>query len=147
MNYVISDIHGRWDKFQKILMELLEEEQKELASFLAVLPGEIEVKVEDVTFHLVHGFPAKTLKKQVWTRPTSDTKNPFENKVVIVGHTPVMLLHGNCDRYIRQLKKKGEHIKIEHAKGFIDIDCGCGTGLEVGRLACLRLEDREEFYV
>ena len=31
--------------------------------------------------------------------------------------------------------------------GLIVIDCGCGSGYELRRLACLRLDDMEEFYV
>ena len=128
-------------------LELSEEEQEEVAVYLSMLPGEMEVKVKDKVYHLVHGFPADTLEKQVWTRPTLETENPFQDKRLIVGHTPVILLHGNRDGYICKLRKKGEHVKIEHAKGFIDIDCGCGSGMSVGRLACLCLENMEEFYV
>ncbi|MBQ6888536.1 MAG: metallophosphoesterase [Lachnospiraceae bacterium] len=128
-------------------LALSEAEQGELAAFLATLPDSMEIKIKGRTFHLVHGFPANTLKKQVWTRPTLKTPNPFTNKTLIIGHTPVMLLHGDSDKYIRKLRKKGKHVKIKHAEGFIDIDCGCGSGVPEGRLACLRLDDMKEFYV
>lgn len=107
----------------------------------------MEVRVNGCTFHLVHGFPADTLEKQVWTRPTLNTPNPFLDKTLIIGHTPVMLLRGNSNRYIRKLRKKRKNVEIEHATRFIDIDCGCGSGMSEGRLACLRLEDMKEFYV
>ena len=129
------------------LLELPEEEQRELARFLVTLPDYMEAEVNGRTFHLVHGFPADTLEKQVWTRPKLNTSTPFKDKTLIVGHTPVMLLYGNPDRYIRRLRKEGKHMEIEHAAGFIDIDCGCASGMPEGRLACLRLEDMEEFYV
>lgn len=83
-------------------LELEEAEQEELAADLAALPAAMEVEANGRTFHLVHGFPADTLEKQVWTRPTWDTKNPFEDKTLIIGHTPVMLLHGNSAGYIRK---------------------------------------------
>ena len=38
-------------------------------------------------------------------------------------------------------------LEIFHAPGLIDIDCGCGSGYELRRLACLRLDDMKEFYV
>ena len=129
------------------LLELPEEEQKELAELLITLPDCMEVEVNEHMFHLVHGFPADTLEKQVWTRPELNTKNPFKDKTLIVGHTPVILLHGNPDKYIHMLREKGKHVEIEHAEGFIDIDCGCGSGIPEERLACLRLDDMEEFYV
>ena len=37
--------------------------------------------------------------------------------------------------------------EIEHAEGFIDVDCGCGGVIPGARLACLRLDDMKEFYV
>lgn len=129
------------------LLELPEEEQKELTELLISLPDYMEVEVNGHMFHLVHGFPANTLEKQVWTRPNLNTRNPFKDKTLIVGHTPVMLLHDNPDKYICMLRKKGKHAEIEHAEGFIDIDCGCGSGIPEERLACLRLEDMKEFYV
>lgn len=129
------------------LLELPEEEQKELAELLITLPDCMEVEVNEHMFHLVHGFPADTLEKQVWTRPELNTKNPFKDKTLIVGHTPVMLLHDNPDKYIHMLREKGKHVEIEHAEGFIDIDCGCSSGIPEERLACLRLQDMKEFYV
>ena len=128
-------------------VELSEEEQKELAELLITLPDCMEVEVNEHMFHLVHGFPADTLEKQVWTRPELNTKNPFKDKTLIVGHTPVMLLHDNPDKHIRMLQEKEKYVEIEHAEGFIDIDCGCGSGIPEERLACLRLDDMEEFYV
>lgn len=129
------------------LLELPEEEQKELTELLISLPDYMEVEVNGHMFHLVHGFPANTLEKQVWTRPNLNTRNPFKDKTLIVGHTPVMLLHDNPDKYIHMLREKGKHVEIEHAEGFIDIDCGCSSGIPEERLACLRLEDMKEFYV
>ena len=57
----------------------------------------------------------------VWNRPKLDTPNPFEDKTLIVGHTPVALFYGKSNRkivdYGRTLAAKGEHLKIEHAEG------------------------------
>ena len=42
---------------------------------------------------------------------------------------------------------RGEHPKIHHAEGFIDIDCGCSYRRPLKTLGCLRLDDMQEFYV
>ena len=143
---IVWAVNGGEETYYSFL-ELSEEEQKEITELMANLPDYIEVEVNGRIFYLVHGFPADTLEKQVWTRPKLNTKNPFKDKTLIVGHTPVMLLHDNPDRYIRMLQEKEKHVEIEHAEGFIDIDCGCGSGIPEERLACLRLDDMEEFYV
>ena len=59
------------------------------------------------------------------------TAKYFEDKTIIVGHTPTSESNGGADR-------------IFYGNGTIFIDCGLGRG---GRLGCLRLEDGKEFYV
>ena len=132
------------------LLSLDSKERDEIAAFLVNLPTSIETDVNGQRFHMVHGFPADNMKAQVWTRPKPNAPNPFMDRTLIIGHTPVMLLHGNTNseiqKYIRKLRRRGEHLKIEHTDGFIDIDCGCSTGAPESRLACLRLDDMKEFY-
>ena len=55
----------------------------------------------------------------------------FDDKTIIVGHTPTTEENGGPER-------------IFYGNGSIFIDCGLGRG---GRLGCLRLEDGKEFYV
>lgn len=132
------------------LMSLDDKEQDGIAAFLVNLPTSIETDVNGQRLHMVHGFSADNMKAQVWTRPKPNAPNPFMDRTLIIGHTPVMLLHGytnsEIQKYIRKLRRRGEHLKIEHTDGFIDIDCGCSSGALESRLACLRLEDMEEFY-
>ncbi len=59
------------------------------------------------------------------------TAKYFDDKTIIVGHTPTSESNGGADR-------------IFYGNGTVFIDCGLGRG---GRLACLRLEDGKEFYV
>ena len=135
----------------KDLLDLSEEKISEIVLFLLELPSFMEVEVNHRNFYLVHGFVGDTKKERVWNRPKPDTPNPFADKTLIVGHTPVALFHGKSDKnildYGRSLAARGEHLKIEHAEGFIDIDCGCGGAIPGARLACMRLEDLKEFYV
>ena len=44
------------------------------------------------------------------------------------------------------LEERGEHLRICHALGFIDIDCGCGSEMPIQALACIRLENMVEYY-
>lgn len=90
-------------------LELETEEQGELAAYLATLPDSMEIEVNGRKFHLVHGFHADSLEEQVWTRSLLSTPNPFWDKKLIVGHTPIMLLHDDSNRYIHKLQKK-EHM-------------------------------------
>lgn len=58
--------------------------------------------------------------------------NPFKDKTMIVGHTPTFI-YG--EEYAN---------KIIHGENIYHIDCGCVYGRS---LACLRLDDLEEFYI
>jgi len=56
----------------------------------------------------------------------------FDDKSIFIvsGHTPTQLINGKAEIY--------------HSCNNIDIDCGATFG---GKLACLRLDDMQEFYV
>lgn len=67
---------------------------------------------------------------------------------MIVGHTPVLsLIKNEKERraYAIDLKNRGEHLRIDHALGFIDIDYGCGHNALIKALTCMCLEDLAEF--
>ena len=68
----------------------------------------------------------------VWTRLDRFSVMP-PGKTVIFGHTPT-------DHY--QYRRP---MSIYHGKNMIGIDCGCAYR-DLGRLACLRLDDMKEFY-
>jgi serine/threonine protein phosphatase 1 len=147
---------ARWDRNgnapTKAAYEALPAEaQAALLDFVATRPGHLELTVGGRDFYLVHAFPAETLYEEVWTRPGPDTPNPLPGKQVIIGHTKVVsMLHPvKEDRrpYEQALADRGDHIRILHRPGFIDLDCGCGYNTPAKRLSCLRLEDMAEFYV
>lgn len=133
------------------LLKLPKAEYKKVIEYMHNLPTSMEVEAGGRQFYLVHGFPADNVYDEVCTRPYLDTPNPLDGKTLIVGHTPVFYYHGKDDRevddYIYSLRVKKEHFKIEHAAGFIDIDCACCASMPESRLACLRLDDMKEFYV
>ena len=99
---------------------------------------------------MVHGFPGDNVHDEVWTRPTMESENPIPDCRLIIGHTIVLSLIQPEEKRINHaldLESRGEHLNILHAPGFINLDCGCGYDMPIKALACLRLEDFQEFYI
>lgn len=117
--------------------------QKAIVDFISDFELYHEVEVNGSKFVLVHaglGYfsPDKELWKYeldelVWER-TDYNKVYFEDKYLVTGHTPTLLIDDN--------PRPGF---IYKANNNIAIDCGCS--FPGGRLGCLRLDDMEEFYV
>lgn len=132
------------------LAALPQERFDRVMDFLWSRPLHLTVEVGGRKFWLVHGFPGETMRDQVWNRPEPDTPNPVPGYTLIVGHTPVCCLGRDEEQeaaYCREVAARGEHLKIYHAPGYIDIDCGCCYPEIPGAVACLRLEDMQEFYI
>ena len=130
-------------------LKLKAREQQEILDFLGSLPTHLEIEVDGRRFYLVHGFPGANVHDEVWCRPELDTPNPIPECQLIIGHTPVLSLIKPEDerlRYAMDLESRGEHLRICHAEGFIDIDCGCGHSYPIKTLACFQLENMIELY-
>ena len=109
----------------------------------------MELKVNGNRFYLVHGFPGENVHDEVWTRPTMESENPISECRLIIGHTKVLSMIQPEEKrmaYAMELEDKGEHLKILHTSGFINLDCGCGYDMPIKALACIRLEDMVEYY-
>ncbi|MFT8315344.1 MAG: metallophosphoesterase family protein [Clostridium sp.] len=72
----------------------------------------------------------------LWYRGGIDHEEKIEGYNIICGHTPVQIINNSS-----------ENAKILKANDTYYIDCGCVFTQIDGKLACLRLEDKEEFYV
>ncbi|MCF0113800.1 MAG: hypothetical protein HUJ56_00495, partial [Erysipelotrichaceae bacterium] len=105
-------------------------------------PKYLDIKVNEQNYLLVHAGVGTDMEnpKQpyeldehtlVWEKINLDD-NPYDNKIMIVGHRPTFL-RGDEYEYKMILRDKIYHI-----------DCGCVYGRTLG---CLRLEDKQEFYV
>ena len=114
--------------------------QEGVLDYLSDMPLYEEVTVGGRDYLLLHqGIYDFTPDVELdWLEPDdffSESIDPtapyFEDKTIIVGHTPTGRENGGADR-------------IFYGNGTVFIDCGLGRG---GRLACLRLEDGKEFYV
>lgn len=130
-------------------LKLSAKEQQQILYFLRTRPVHLELTVNGTGFYLVHGFPGGNVHDEVWGRPGIDDPNPVPDRRLIIGHTPVLSLIKPEEKQIEygmELEKRGEHLRIYHAPGFMDIDCGCGHSLPVKALACYCLETGGEFY-
>jgi hypothetical protein len=114
------------------------EERLQILRFIQELPDHLEISVNGQDYYLVHGMPGKTQYDRIWGRPEPPpTQPPIPGKICIVGHTCTYYM--TCDE---------EHpFRIWHGPSIIDVDCGCGNATSLRQLACLRLEDMQEFYI
>jgi len=106
------------------LQQLPSSERERLLAFVAASPDQMTVEVNGQRFHLVHALPSPDPYIRIWGRDESNAVFP-KDALTICGHTPTAT---------------GE-IYFDPHRRFVRIDCG------MRRLACLRLEDMETFYV
>lgn len=128
-------------------ISLSDENRQRVWDYMKSLPLYREIEVEGRRFLLLHGglrgySPDRRLEDYtqddiVWHRPRASSAY-YPDRCVIVGHTPVQLMHKKAG--VRESKAK-----VFRGKGYIDIDCGCV--FKDGRLGCLCLESMEEIYV
>lgn len=130
------------------------EGQNDLLAFLRNCPTCVDVNVNGQNCHLTHGWPADTTYGRVWGHPPCgiDSRNPLKDgSKLVIGHTVTLRLfaenHWEQNDIIRKMIEKNQHLKIYKSPEFTCVDCGCGCGLPVSRLACLRLDDMVEFYI
>ena len=134
--------------------KLPKNEQTEILGFISTLPYYALVKVRSKTYLLVHAglnckdrLPGEHLKTTVkrqkssypkdllWIRGEFFYRKALPSHTIVFGHTPTKHLSQGMSHTIW---------KDKVFKDKIGIDCGCYSG---GRLAALRLDDLEEFYV
>lgn len=117
--------------------------RQEILEFIGDLPLNIEVEVNGNQYILVHAGIVENYRYAndkyrssteyaVWTRDADTVEIP-KGKTLIFGHTPTWEF------------QEEEIMKICKWDDRIGIDCGCPY-TDIGRLACLRLDDMKEFY-
>lgn len=124
--------------------------QLDIVDYLCGLPISIDVEVAGNEFQLVHAAPKdlygvfgngdSLLYYSIWNRDWI-MMGAAPEKLTIYGHTPTAMVFPNqCE------------LEILLGNNSIGIDCGSGLtnypkkDEYVGRLACLRLDDMQEFY-
>lgn len=128
-------------------LELDKQKQKDIISYLKSLPINIDIMVNNKKYKLIHASVIEWYDKDyhynyrdeiefaVWNRIPYDYINS-NDEIIVFGHTITNRLQ-NC-----------KPMRIYKAKNMIGLDCGCGYQRETkdGRLACLRLDDMQEYY-
>ena len=118
-------------------MEALDTKQREMIlDYLQETPLDYTAIVDDKAYYFVHGRPGKSNQKKLWGRLTPECRSYRKETTIVVGHTPTFFL-----------TYRFGPMQIWHGKGIIDIDCGCGHNNGDSQLACLRLEDMQEWYI
>lgn len=119
--------------------KLPREQRQAILQFLLKTPLELFVKVEGLRYHLVHAKPSISERDRLWKRFEPWEIFHFKSKhgIVVFGHTPTSYYN---------LEAKGNPLQILYGCNVIGIDCGCAHGKLPGRLACLCLDNWQEYY-
>ena len=135
--------NGGSNTYRTMVYILSAEERNRILDFVQNLPDHLEIEVNGQRFYLVHGNYGETRHERLWGRPEPPpTERPLQNATVIVGHTCTYYMNLYCEDY-----DEDAPWEIFYGPGLIGIDCGCGNDSELRRLACLRLDDMQEFYI
>lgn len=121
------------------------EEQEEILDYIDSLPLEFNLEVNGTKFILVHAAPVESFYPMfkydtphdhaLWYRDIKYLPRRVEETVVF-GHTRTKNFQDNIPQC------------IWHHNNLIGIDCGCASkDKDDSQLACLRLDDMQEFYV
>lgn len=132
---------------EKKLKNLDIDTYKRLYAFLDSLPININIKIKNKKFKLVHGSPIELYDETIDFNYIDEVEFALWNSltvvptgldyIVVFGHVPTINFQNHTP------------LKIYKEKNMIGIDCGCGwisNGYNKCRLACLRLDDMKEFY-
>lgn len=121
-------------------LSLSSEEKEKALLYLWNSKFYLEIEVKGNKYLLAHTVPEKEIMLNpdeleyedfIWGEPDYDLQY-FDDKIIVTGHTPT----GFIDKeYNGRIYVKNNHIAI---------DCGAVFGK---KLACIRLDDMQEFYV
>lgn len=134
------------------LKHIRKTDRAEIFEYLRSLPLNIDISVNGKAYKLVHAAPVESYKWlreryaserefAVWYRLRKYEPLNLNGATLIFGHTPTVYFQDD------------DILKIWHGDDRIGIDCGAGFPQltkygdpDIGRLACLRLDDMKEFY-
>ena len=131
--------------------------QREILNYLSSLIVAVcDLRVHQECFYLTHAYPQRTVKEGIIYQKTVKTyglelrdfvwerfQKPmefFNDRTVIVGHTPTMYVQSCLPYEIWTAGKPLDETRL------INIDCGCALNNEATRMGLLRLDDRKVFY-
>lgn len=123
----------RGDKYMEMLYKYLEKLDivKIVNNYILVHAGfYMPNNYKDLTIDEL--LKCQSVDYNLWDRSWIDNPKKLDNYTIITGHTPTFFIGDGTP-------------KINYLNGNICIDCG--ATFDGGKLACLRLEDLQEFYI
>lgn len=117
----------------------------EYVHFMKHLPLYKKMKLGDTCYLMAHASTEEILRMWkrkdnfIWDTSMVDRQRGIPGYVSLVGHVPTFIIRGYPE----------EEAAIWHSSDgrLIDVDCGAVFSHRRGRLGCICLETREEFYV
>lgn len=147
-NKRVCQSYNEWESFRD-LNALSDQQKRDVFTFLDDAVTEKYINVNGRNFILVHGGLANdklktlTVRENFWDHPVNKEllkeKGYPDDSVVIFGHTTTR------DIAIDKTGSYAAYEKIWYDTDKIGIDCA--ACFPNGQLACLRLDDMQEFYV
>ena len=140
-NAYITWMYNGGEPTLKAFMLLDAAQRRQIRSYIDTFMIYATVTVGGRNFHLSHTLPEYdperdihdvTYLEFIWGEPDYDTVYD-ENTLFVTGHTPTGLID---PEYEGKIYMKNNHIAVD-----------CGAVFDNGRLACIRLDDLEEFYI
>lgn len=132
-NTTFKAMAKRGDKYMEMLYKYLEKLDivKVIDNYILVHAGfYMPRNYKDLTIDEL--LKQQTIDYNLWNRDWINNPKKLDNYTIIVGHTPAFFIDDGAP-------------KINYLNGHICIDCG--ATFNGGKLACLRLDDLQEFYI
>ena len=138
-----------YNSFGLLTERLPEADMIKLADTIMSWPVQVVKKIGDTEYIFAHAMSSASddIKEDNYYLMGNDIdfmylRNGIEGATVVNGHNHTSTIR---EWYGDEYKPKKNEVWHNPQENLYMIDCGCG--FSVGRLACLRLEDKEEFYI
>ncbi|HIV41769.1 MAG TPA: hypothetical protein H9904_07245 [Candidatus Mediterraneibacter guildfordensis] len=148
--YILGDMIDRYPYYYNTYNVLCADERlrkkiPEYVDFMKTLPLYAKVKTDGECWLLAHASTEDILhiwkrkERLIWDTSMIDRQRGIPGYVSVVGHVPTILVRGVAGRPAEIWKSPDGCL--------IDVDCGAVFPSAGGRLGCLCMETRQEYYV
>lgn len=135
-----------YNTYDVLMKKYTREKIQKYVEFMRFLPLYKKLRMEDTCYLMAHASTEEILRvwkrkeRILWDSSMTDRKKGIPGYVSIVGHVPTFIIRGYPE---------GKPASIWHSEDgtLIAVDCGAVFPECKGRLGCICLETREEFYI
>lgn len=138
-----------YNSFDLMTERITEVDMLEIADAVLTWPLQLSISVEGQNYLFAHAMtsPADAIEAEYYYLMGSELgfpylKNGIDGYISVCGHNPTSTIR---EWYGDEIRPKRPEIWKNGKQNVYMIDCGCG--FSSGRLACMRLEDKMEYYV